>query len=89
MNFTKEYNEAIMNFSPVVIGDIKFEKIYCANPKNLIKYINDFVIPKKEVFIDSCNILIKLFKCQVEMNPEYCIQRSSDWNCCLYAGLCI
>ena len=24
-----------------------------------------------------------------ENNPEYCIQRSSDWNCCLYVGLCI
>ena len=84
MNFTKEYNEAVVKFPPVCL-DPKFAKIYYAHPENLIKYIDNFVLPNfyhisdnKDGFPDLCNILIKLFKCQVEMNPEYCIQKSDS-----------
>lgn len=85
MNFTKEYNEALIYFPPAVVGDVKFGKIYYAYPENLIKYINNFALPNfyhisdiKDAFPDFCNALIKIFKCQIDMNPEHCIQKSDD-----------
>lgn len=68
MNFIKEYDEAIMNLSPVIAGDIKFAKIYYAHPKNLIKYINEFAIPKYQASHEKDEFVI----------PSYLVSQEKD-----------